>query len=50
MKQKSKLRFLNTGMISDCTEEKNLGEGGNPAARIEKTEVAAAFSKRRPEK
>jgi hypothetical protein len=37
-------------MMGDGTEEQNLGERGNPAARIKKTEVAAAFSKRRPKK
>jgi hypothetical protein len=38
------------GMLGDGTEEQNLGERGNPTARIKKTEVAAAFSKRRPAK
>jgi hypothetical protein len=37
-------------MMGDGTEEQNLGERGNPDARIKKTEVAAAFSKQRPEK
>ena len=34
-------------MMGDGTEEQNLGERGNPAARIKKNEVTAAFGKRR---
>jgi hypothetical protein len=37
-------------MMGDGTEEQNLGERGNPAVRIKKTEVVDAFSKRRPKK
>jgi hypothetical protein len=33
------------GMMGDGTEEQNLGQPGNPAARIKKNEVDAAFSK-----
>jgi len=33
------------GMMGDGTEEQNLGQPGNPAARIKKDEVDAAFSK-----
>ena len=33
------------GMMGDGTEEQNLGQAGNPAARIKKDEVDAAFSK-----
>ena len=33
------------GMMGDGTEEQNLGQHGNPAARIKKDEVDAAFSK-----
>jgi hypothetical protein len=33
------------GMMGDGTEEQNLGQPGNPTARIEKDEVDAAFSK-----
>ena len=33
------------GMMGDGTEEQNLGQPGNPAARIKKDEVNAAFSK-----
>jgi hypothetical protein len=34
------------GMMGDGTEEQNLGERGNPGARIKKGEVAAAFGKK----
>jgi hypothetical protein len=33
------------GMMGDGTEEQNLGQPGNPAARIKKEEVDAAFVK-----
>jgi len=33
------------GMMGDGTEEQDLGQPGNPAARIKKDEVDAAFSK-----
>ncbi len=33
------------GMMGDDTEEQNLGQPGNPAARIKKDEVDAAFAK-----
>jgi hypothetical protein len=35
-------------MMGDGTEEQNLGQPGNPAARITKDEVAAAFGKDAP--
>jgi hypothetical protein len=38
------------GMMGDGTEEQNLAERGNPAARIKKNEATAAFSKPRPTK
>lgn len=38
------------GMLGDGTEEQNLGQRGNPAARIRKKEVAAAFGKPRRKK
>jgi hypothetical protein len=38
------------GMMGDGTEEQNLGERGNPAARIKKGEVNAAFGKQNPKK
>ncbi len=33
------------GMMGDGTEEQNLGQTGNPGARIKKEEVDAAFAK-----
>jgi hypothetical protein len=33
------------GMLGDGTEEQNLGQPGNPQARIKKDEVDAAFGK-----
>jgi hypothetical protein len=38
------------GMMGDGTEEQNLGQAGNPAARIKKDEVDAAFNKDTPKK
>jgi hypothetical protein len=38
------------GMMGDGTEEQNLGQPGNPAARIKKDEVDAAFAKDKPKK
>ena len=38
------------GMMGDGTQEQNLGEKGNPDARIKKDEVDAAFSKDKPKK
>jgi hypothetical protein len=32
-------------MMGDGTEEQNLNQPGNPAARIKKNEVDAAFAK-----
>jgi hypothetical protein len=34
------------GMMGDGTEEQNLGQPGNPTARIKKDEVDAAFGKK----
>jgi hypothetical protein len=34
------------GMMGDGTEEQNLGQPGNPAARIKKDEVDTAFAKK----
>jgi hypothetical protein len=34
------------GMMCDGTEEQNLNERGNPEARLKKTDVDAAFSKK----
>ena len=36
------------GMMGDGTEEQNLGQPGNPAARIKEDEVDAAFGKKKP--
>jgi hypothetical protein len=38
------------GMMGDGTEEQNLGQPGNPASRIKKDEVDAAFTKNAPKK
>jgi hypothetical protein len=38
------------GMMGDGTEEQNLNQPGNPAARINKEDVDAAFAKQRPTK
>ena len=38
------------GMMGDGTEEQNLNQAGDPAARIKKDEVEAAFKKAPPEK
>ena len=42
---KKKAKVSHPGMMGDGTEEQNLGERGNPAARIKKKEVVAAFGK-----
>jgi len=42
---KTKPAVSHPGMMGDGTEEQNLGEPGNPAARIKKDEVDAAFGK-----
>ena len=38
------------GMMGDGTEEQNLGETGDPAARIGKDELDATFGKKAPKK
>jgi hypothetical protein len=45
---KKQAKVAHPGMMGDGTEEQNLGERGNPAARIKKKEVAAAFGKKGP--
>jgi hypothetical protein len=45
-KTKKRAKVAHPGMMGDGTEEQNLGERGNPAARIKKNEVTAAFGKR----
>jgi hypothetical protein len=47
---KKQAKVAHPGMMGDGTEEQNLGERGNPAARIKKKEVVAAFGKKRPTK
>jgi hypothetical protein len=47
---KKQAKVVHPGMIGDGTEEQNLGQRGNPSARIKKKEVAAAFGKQRPTK
>jgi hypothetical protein len=37
--------IIHPGMMGDGTEEQNLNERGNPAARIKKAEVEAVFQK-----
>ena len=45
-KTKKRAKVAHPGMMGDGTEEQNLGERGNPAARIKKNELTAAFGKR----
>ena len=47
---KKPAKVVHPGMMGDGTEEQNLGERGNPAARIKKKEVVAAFGKPRRKK
>ena len=47
---KKQAKVVHPGMMGDGTEEQNLGQRGNPSARIKKKEVAAAFGKQRPKK
>lgn len=42
---KKKPATTHPGMMGDGTEEQNLGQKGNPAARIKEDEVDAAFGK-----
>ena len=49
-KAKKKTKIAYPGMMGDGTEEQNLGQRGNPSARIKKKEVAAAFGKKRRKK
>jgi hypothetical protein len=41
---------INEPAEPDGTEEQNLGQPGNPGARIKKDEVDAAFAKDAPKK
>jgi len=47
---KKRAKVVHPGLMGDGTEEQNLGERGNPTARIKKDEVAAAFNKARKTK
>ena len=49
-KTKRRAKIAHLGMMGDGTEEQNLGERGNPKARIKKKEVIAAFGKKRNKK
>jgi len=49
-KSKKKVAISHPGMMGDGTEEQNLGQRGNPKARIKKKEVVAAFGKPRRKK
>jgi hypothetical protein len=40
------VKNFHPGMMGDGTEEQNLNQRGNPAARIRENEVDAAFRKR----
>jgi hypothetical protein len=42
---KQQVNISHPGMMGDGTEEQNLNERGEPAARIKKDEVDAAFGK-----
>ena len=42
-KRRKKSTVSHPGMMGDGTEEQNLNERGNPAARITRKEVVAAF-------
>jgi hypothetical protein len=39
-------KIVHPGMMGDGTEEQNLNEPGDPAARIKADEVDAAFDKK----
>ena len=49
-KRGKKSKVSHPGMMGDGTEEQNLDERGNPAARIKKDEVDAAFGRQNPKK
>jgi hypothetical protein len=48
--QSKKSAVSHPGMMGDGTEEQNLGERGDPSARIKKKDVEAAFGKKAPKK
>jgi hypothetical protein len=47
---KKQAEVAHPGMMGDGTEEQNLDERGNPAARIEEDELDAAFGNQKPKK
>jgi hypothetical protein len=47
---KKKSDVSHPGMMGDGTEEQNLDERGNPAARIQEDELDAAFGNQKPKK
>jgi hypothetical protein len=47
---KKQAEVAHPGMMGDGTEEQNLNQRGNPAARIDKKEVDTAFGKQHPVK
>ena len=47
---KNQRNISHPGMMGDGTQEQSLAERGNPAARIKKREVKAAFGKRNAKK
>jgi hypothetical protein len=49
-KRRTPSKVSHPGMMGDGTEEQNLSERGNPAARIKKKEVVAAFGKKKKRK
>jgi hypothetical protein len=49
-KAQKRVKVAHPGMMGDGTEEQNLGQRGNPSARIKKKEVAAAFGQKRRKK
>jgi hypothetical protein len=50
MADKPKREVSHPGMMGDGSEEQNLNEKGDPAARISRKEVEEAFKKAPPEK
>ncbi len=49
-KKRTASKVSHPGMMGDGTEEQNLGERGNPKARIKKKEVVAAFGRKKRKK
>jgi hypothetical protein len=47
---KKQVNVPHSGMMGDGTEEQNLGQSGNPEARIKRDEVKKAFHNDAPRK